>query len=179
MTLVSTDQMLFTLLKNNFSIIEVQARSIVIDEGKNSNYFYFVKKGILRGWTLYDGKEVTFQFVSEGSFFCGIESFWYDKPSQYTIEALEDTELYILDKKQLKGLMKENLQLLEVFNEYMIERVLNYQKLLISRIKENPEKRYKHLLETAPEIIKRVPQHYIASYLGITSVSLSRIRNRR
>ncbi|WP_267740299.1 Crp/Fnr family transcriptional regulator [Myroides injenensis] len=174
-----TEHLLFDLLKNNISSLSVKSKAILIEEGKLSDYFYFVKKGILRGWTLYDGKEVTFQFVSEGSFFCGIESFWYDKPSQYTIEALEDTELYILDKKQLKGLIKENVKLLEVFNEYMIERVLNYQKLLISRIKENPEKRYRHLLKTAPEIIKRVPQHYIASYLGITSVSLSRIRNRR
>jgi hypothetical protein len=54
-----------------------------------------------------------------------------------------------------------------------------YQKLFLSRIKDNPQKRYEDLLEHYPQILQRVPQHYIASYLGITPVSLSRIRNRK
>jgi CRP-like cAMP-binding protein len=67
----------------------------------------------------------------------------------------------------------------EFYNDYIQQRLLAYQKLFVSQIKDSPEKRYHQLLQQSPEIIQRIPQHYIASYLGITSVSLSRIRNRR
>lgn len=63
--------------------------------------------------------------------------------------------------------------------EHLFKRLFQTQKLLLSHLKDTPEQRYKELLKTQPEIIQRVPQHYIASYLGVTSVSLSRIRNRR
>ena len=59
------------------------------------------------------------------------------------------------------------------------ERLMYYQKLFLSRIKNSPEERYNELVKQSPHILQRVPQHYIASFLGITSVSLSRIRNRR
>jgi len=63
--------------------------------------------------------------------------------------------------------------------EQTFQRLVFYQKLFLSRIKDNPQKRYEDLLKQRPEIVQRIPQHYIASYLGITPVSLSRIRNRR
>jgi len=173
------DHTLYGLLKDYFSPLVVKTKTNLIEEGGRSTCFYFLKKGLLRGWTLHDGKEITFQFLFEKQFFCSIESFWYNKPSQYTVEAIEDAELLVIDKKQMLDLLTQDVKILQVFNEYMIQRLLIYQKLLIARIKENPEKRYQKLLITAPEIIQRVPQHYIASYLGITSVSLSRIRNRR
>jgi len=61
----------------------------------------------------------------------------------------------------------------------LFQRMGNYARLFLSRIKDNPQKRYEDLLKNHPEIIRRIPQHYIASYLGITSVSLSRIKNKR
>ncbi len=63
--------------------------------------------------------------------------------------------------------------------EHLFRRLLHSQKLLYSYLKNNPQKRYEELVDDYPHIIQRIPQHYIASYLGITSVSLSRIRNRR
>jgi len=173
------DHNLFELLKDYFNPLSVKAKTNLIEEGERSKQFYFLNKGVLRGWRLHEGKEITFQFLFEAQFFCSIESFWYDKPSQYTVEAIEDAELLVVDKKQLLDFLQQDIKCLQAFNEYIIQRLLSYQKLLIGRIKENPEKRYQKLLTTAPEIIQRVPQHYIASYLGITSVSLSRIRNRR
>lgn len=61
----------------------------------------------------------------------------------------------------------------------ILQRMGNYAKLFLSRIKDNPRKRYDELLKNNPEIIQRIPQHYIASYLGITPISLSRIRNKK
>jgi CRP-like cAMP-binding protein len=65
------------------------------------------------------------------------------------------------------------------FQDFIFQRFRNYAQLFLSRIKDSPQERYENLLENHSEIIKRVPQHYIASYLGITPISLSRIRNRK
>ncbi|RNA62832.1 Crp/Fnr family transcriptional regulator [Chryseobacterium nematophagum] len=177
--MTAINETLFTLLQDYFCLESVKAKTTIIEEGKHSKKFYFLKNGLLRAWTLHEGKEVTFQFLFETQFFCSIDSFWYDKCSHYSVETIEDVQLLFIDKQKLLRLMQDDRNLLGVFNEYLIQRLLSYQKLLIARIKENPEKRYLQLLKTNPEIIQRVPQHYIASYLGITSVSLSRIRNRR
>mgnify|MGYP002622033581 FL=1 len=67
----------------------------------------------------------------------------------------------------------------EEMQEHLFRRLLQSQKTLYSYLKNNPQQRYKELIEEYPHIVQRIPQHYIASYLGITSVSLSRIRNRR
>lgn len=157
----------------------VKPKTAIITEGNFSKKFYYLKKGILRGWTLYDGKEVTFQLLLDNRFFCSIESFWYDKKSLYSVEAIEEATIWSIDKDTMMELLSTDPEVLKVFNEYIIQRFLLYQKLLIDRIKEKPEKRYQELLNSSPEVILRVPQHYIASYLGITSVSLSRIKNRR
>ena len=66
----------------------------------------------------------------------------------------------------------------EFLHEILFQRLEHYARLFLSRIRDTPEQRYKNLLRDHPEIIQRIPQHYIASYLGITPVSLSRIRNR-
>ncbi|HRV32669.1 MAG TPA: Crp/Fnr family transcriptional regulator, partial [Candidatus Paceibacterota bacterium] len=65
------------------------------------------------------------------------------------------------------------------FYNYLFKRFINYAELFLSRIKDSPKERYEDLVKNYPDIIKRVPQHYIASYLGITPVSLSRIRNKK
>lgn len=151
--------------------------SILIQEGATSNRFYYLKKGLLRGWTNNDGKEVTFQFLFEDHVFCSAESFFYNTPCSYSIETIEDSLLLSVDKTQMDVLQKDPV-FLHLFNQYLISRVAAYQQLLISRVRDKPEARYKKLLQENPEMLLRIPQHYIASYLGITPVSLSRIRNR-
>ncbi|WP_232540830.1 cyclic nucleotide-binding domain-containing protein [Spirosoma endbachense] len=75
--------------------------------------------------------------------------------------------------------MIEDLSDYQMFmQEHLLKRMHHYSKLFLSRIKNNPLERYLELLADSPHIIQRVPQHYIASYLGITPVSLSRIRNK-
>ena len=73
--------------------------------------------------------------------------------------------------------MKDKLR--EMYEEKLIERFHVYQQLFLDHIKYTPRQRYEKLLKESPQIIQRIPQHYIASYLGITPVSLSRIRNKR
>ncbi|SKA37242.1 cAMP-binding domain of CRP or a regulatory subunit of cAMP-dependent protein kinases [Chitinophaga eiseniae] len=170
-------QLLKNLLFKAGSDEEHRKGSTIIQEGVTSNRFYYLKKGLLRGWTNNDGKEITFQFLFENHVFCSAESFFYNTPCSYSIEALEDSVLLSVDKAQM-DLLQKDTTFLNLFNQYLISRVAAYQQLLISRIQDKPEVRYKKLLQEHPEMLLRIPQHYIASYLGITAVSLSRIRNR-
>src|SRR5690606_24692387 len=130
-----------------------------------------------RGWTNNDGKEITFQFLFENQLFCATESFFYNSPCSYSIEMIEDSVLMYIDKAEM-DLLQHDKSFQTLFNKYLISRLASYQHLLISRIQDKPEVRYKKLLQENQEILLRVQQHYIASYLGITPVSLSRIRNR-
>ncbi|ASK28873.1 hypothetical protein CEY12_01560 [Chryseobacterium sp. T16E-39] len=168
---------LIEILFKSGKVENYKPKTVIIEEGVVSKKFYYLKKGILRGWTNYDGKEITFQFLFEDHIFCSSESFFYNRPSSYTVETVEACTLLSIEKTVIDQL-SENNEFLNLFNKYLIGRVNDYQRLLISQIQDKPEVRYKKLFEENPEIILRIPQHLVASYLGITPVSLSRIRNR-
>ncbi|MTG99421.1 MULTISPECIES: Crp/Fnr family transcriptional regulator [Myroides] len=156
-----------------------KCKVIVLKEGMIANRIGLIKKGGLRMFLDKDGEEVTFQFMFEGSLISSFESFWTGEPSAYSVETIEETEIYWIEKEVFESILSDNQSLKIAFQDYIINRMLAYQRLFLSRIKYSPEERYKQLQTLSPELLQRVPQHYIASYLGITAVSLSRIRNRR
>jgi len=126
----------------------------------------------------YQPEQLAVPFFFEGEGVSSVESFRSGEPSQFSIETLEPCTLLVLNKKNFEQLMDELPGQRELLIEILHQRVAHYMKLFLSRIKDNPEKRYADLLRENPRILQRIPQHYIASYLGITPVSLSRIRNR-
>jgi len=158
---------------------EIAAKTTLLAEGQISKTIFFVEKGCLRSWFNNNGKDVTFQFFFEGQGVSSIESFMTEQPSMFTIESIEPCVIFAISKKDFETIINTSPAFKQYFDEFIFQRLIFYQQLFLSRIKDNPEMRYKELLAQHPEIIRRVPQHYIASYLGITSVSLSRIRNRR
>ena len=95
------------------------------------------------------------------------------------MESIEPTEVFVIKRDDFYALIETVPSLKKYYEEKLIERFHVYQQLFLSRIKNTPQQRYEELLREYPNIIQRVPQHYIASYLGVTSVSLSRIKNRR
>ena len=102
-----------------------------------------------------------------------------DQPSLYSIESIEPCVIHVITRKDYQHMLEMSVLVKKQVEDSLFQRLLFYQKLFLSRIKDSPEERYRELLASNPEILKRVPQHYIASFLGITPVSLSRIRNRR
>lgn len=165
--------------KHLFTRLEVPARTILLREGQISKKAFYIEKGCLRIWFNNDGKDVTFQFFFEGQGVSSIESFRTNQPSFFNMETIEPCILQSINKKDFQKIVNSSAAIKEQIEEQLFQRLLLYQKLFLSRIKDSPQKRYEELLENHPEILQRIPQHYIASYLGITSVSLSRIRNRR
>lgn len=158
---------------------EISSKTILLREGEVANQLYFIKKGCLRMWFNKDGKDITIQFFFEGKAVASIESFLSGQPSLFTIESIEPTTLISISKENFELLHKHYPELKDGFQEIILQRFTNYASLFLSRIKDTPHERYNDLIKNHPEIIKRVPQHYIASYLGITPISLSRIKNRK
>lgn len=158
---------------------EILAKTTLLKEGEVSRTMYFIEKGCLRTWVNNNGKEITTQFFFEGDSVSSIESFRTNQPSLYSIESLEPCILQMISQKDFQFIVKNLPEVRMEMEEHLFRRLFQIQQLFYSYLKNSPQKRYEELIEQHPEIIQRVPQHYIASYLGITSVSLSRIRNRR
>lgn len=140
---------------------------------------FFIEKGCLRTLVNNDGIDITTQFFFEGDRVSSIESFMRNHPSLYSIETIEPCVLQTISQKDFQNVLENFPEIKEEMQEHLFKRLLQAQKFFYSYLKNDPQQRYKELIEEHPHIIQRIPQHYIASYLGITPVSLSRIRNRR
>jgi len=158
---------------------EIASKTIILREGEISNYAHFIKRGCLRQWFNKDGKDITFQFFFENQAVASIDSFMNNQPSLFTIESIEPSTILSFSKDNFEQIKEIYPEFKDNFQDFLFQRFRNYAQLFLSRIKDTPQERYEDLIRNHPEIIKRVPQHYIASYLGITPISLSRIRNRK
>ena len=159
--------------------LSIPSKTVLLGEGKVARKLYFVRKGCLRLFFYNAGKDITFQFFFEGDFVASFDSLYKRTPSLFFLESIEPTEVQVIKRDDFFSLIEHNPSLRQHYEEKLIDRFYAYQQLFLSRIRNTPQQRYEELLKEYPNIIKRVPQHYIASYLGITPVSLSRIRNRR
>lgn len=159
----------------------VPARTVLLREGANVRHYYFVEKGCLRVWFDNNGKDTTVQFFFENEGVISIDSFVKKMPSDLSIESIEPATLQVLSRDvfaRMIGELQAEPEFMKVLLEISYERQRHYMSEFLSRLRDTPEERYARLLEERPHIIRRVPQHYIASYLGITSVHLSRIKNK-
>lgn len=161
------------------STFSIPPKTILLEEGKVADKLYLVHKGCLRLFFYNEGKDITFQFFFEGDFVASFDSLYKQQPSLFSLESIEPTEVSAIKRHNFYHLIEQAPSLRKDYEEKIIERFHVYQQLFLSRIKNTPQQRYEELLKEYPDIIQRIPQHYIASYLGITPVSLSRIRNRR
>ncbi|MCX6269346.1 MAG: Crp/Fnr family transcriptional regulator [Bacteroidetes bacterium] len=162
-----------------FNEKEIPSKTILLQEGDVAKHLHFVKKGCLRMWFNKDGKDITTQFFFEGQVVASIESFMTKQPSIFTLESIEPSAIVSISSEDFEQVLETYSELKEGFQQMLFQRFRNYSQLFLSRIKDTPKERYENLVKNHPEIIQRIPQHYIASYLGITPISLSRIRNRK
>lgn len=155
------------------------ARTVLLSEGEVAKQLFFVKKGCLRMWFNKDGKDITYQFFFEEQAVASIDSFMSREPSLFTLECIEPCVLHVISREDFDWIQERIPGAKDRFMAIIFQRFRNYALLFLSRIKDTPAERYRDLIHNHPEIIQRIPQHYIASYLGITPISLSRIRNRK
>ncbi|WP_442591858.1 Crp/Fnr family transcriptional regulator [Pedobacter sp. AW31-3R] len=164
-----------------FNRIEVPAKTTLLNEGEISKRMFFIEKGCIREWFNNDGKDITCQFFFEQQAVGAIESFKKNIPALTTIETIEPSVLWWIhqqDAYMIIAEIKEIPHLRDLFIDKIFERTFDYMKYFFSVIKDSPQERYLRLLAERPELIRRVPQHYIASYMGISTVHLSRIKSK-
>jgi CRP-like cAMP-binding protein len=157
------------------------ARTVLLKEGKIAENYYFIEQGCLRLWFDNKEKDTTVQFFFENEGVSSLESFQHNIPSIFSIETIEPTTVHVLPRELFAQMIRElegNPEFMKVLLEITLQRQRHYMNEFLSRIRDTPQQRYTNLLKEKPHIIQRVPQHYIASYLGITSVHLSRIKNK-
>jgi CRP-like cAMP-binding protein len=159
--------------------ISTPSKTILLKEGEIAGRIFFIRKGCLRMWFNKNGKDITYQFFFEDQAVASMDSFFSREPSLFNIESIEPSVILSLNKDDFDQLLKSSPELREGFQQIVFQRLRVYSRLFLSRIRDTPQERYEDLVKNHPEIIRRIPQHYIASYLGITPISLSRIRNRR
>lgn len=157
---------------------DIPDKTILLSEGEISKHIYFINKGALRLWNNDDGRDITVQFFFENQIVSSFESFYLEKASNFSLESIENANITQLSRESLNLLINEFPTLNTCITDIVCERFIDYTNFFLSRIKDSPEKRYQDIVNNEPELIQRVPHHYIASYLGITPVSLSRIRTR-
>ncbi|WP_229660169.1 MULTISPECIES: Crp/Fnr family transcriptional regulator [Flavobacteriaceae] len=150
-----------------------------LKQGKKCKHLGFVKSGTLRSFYINEsGEDQSFNIHSKNQFFTDYESILNNKTSKLNIQALRKTEMLLLHKNDLQKLYLKEAYWQE-FGRKMAERIyLDAIKRIENLLYFSAEKRYINLLEESPEIFRNVPQKHIASYLGITPQSLSRIRRR-
>ena len=119
-----------------------------------------------------DGKEITFWVGKEGATIVSMKGYVNDE----TMELMEDSVLYVLERKKLKELFSEDLHIANWGRRYAEMELLATEERLISMLSAIASERYKELLEKEPDLLQRLPLGNIATYLGITQASLSRIR---
>ncbi|MGN6418642.1 MAG: Crp/Fnr family transcriptional regulator [Pseudobacter sp.] len=167
------------IIKTYLTPKKVRRKQYLLQEGDVCKNIFFVEKGALRVYSLDEsGREHILQFALEGWAISDLYSFLTGEPATYTIDAIEDSELVMVSKSAHEELLKK-VRSYETFTRLNITGAyLAMQRRLTSTISATLEERYEAFVALYPHIAERVPQHMIASYLGLTPETLSRVRKR-
>ena len=164
-------------LENNIQKKNVIKGQILQFKGEVSDKSYFVKSGLLRSYSIdKNSKEHIFMFAPEGWIISDLVSQTYKTPSELVIEAIEDSEVEILNNELFDNLISKSSKFNSSDIEKLNKRIAVLQKRVIMLMSATAWERYQDFLDTYPDILPRVPQKMIASYLGITPEALSNLR---
>jgi CRP-like cAMP-binding protein len=167
----------FAICQTFFTIKKLRKKQYLLQEGEWCKYTAFVTKGILRTYTVDEkGLEHIVQFAMEDWWTADIYSFLTGEPSIYNIDALEDAELLLITKPAQDEMLAAVPKMERYFRLLMQNSLIALQRRLVGSLNYTAEDKYLQLIAACPSVVQRVPQHQIASYLGITPETLSRIR---
>ncbi|OLY93823.1 cAMP-binding domain of CRP or a regulatory subunit of cAMP-dependent protein kinases [Cnuella takakiae] len=158
---------------------KLRRKQYLLQEGDVCREIGFVEKGALRAYSVDEGgTERIIQFALEGWLIADLYSFLTAEAATYSIDAIEDAELLLISRSAHEELLR-NLPQYETYTRLSITNAyIAMQRRITSIISTTPEDRYADFIAKYPQIAQRVPQHMIASYIGLTPETLSRVRKR-
>ncbi|MGY5254338.1 Crp/Fnr family transcriptional regulator [Sphingobacterium spiritivorum] len=157
--------------------VAVKKGNYLLREGEVGKYTYFVEQGLLKQYSIDEkGKEHILQFAPENWFVSDRGSVYFGLPSHYYIQALEDSKVMLIEEEFIIKLSQDTPSFLEFNNKNLHNHIRHLQKRITLLLSATAEERYLDFIKIYPSLTLRVPQTLIASYLGITPESLSRVR---
>lgn len=165
------------LIKSFFTPKKLKKRQFLVVEGHPCIYLTFVSKGLLKAYNVDEkGNEHINQFAPEGWWTSDMNSFFSGEISFYSIDALEDSDVLVISNKEFEDLMLQIPIMDRYFRLLFQNSLITKERRLISSNTHNAEEKYQHILKNNPDLIKRVPQNLLASYLGLSAETLSRLK---
>lgn len=176
---ITLDDDSFALLHNIFSQKTIKRDMYFLQEGEPSTKLAMITKGLFRTYYIDEnGNDITKYFYPEGSMLFSYKAYITHKNSMYYVQALEDSEILEARISDFEEVVKSNIQLLTFYKKILDDALIMKEEHACSFKLLNSAERYQQFLAQYPGLEKRVKQYQLASYLGITPVSLSRIRNK-
>jgi CRP-like cAMP-binding protein len=164
-------------IKRFFIPKKIRKRQYLLNAGDVAAYTYFVERGLLRSFSIDDNAhEHVVQFASEGWWITDMCSFLAGEEAIYNIEALEDSELLMLNKKSQDEMLEQQPKMEKYFRLLLQNAIIALQRRIVGTLSLSAEEKYKRMMKVYPDILQRAPQQHIASFLGITPETLSRVR---
>lgn len=166
------------LLDKYFEVKKIKKKEYLLESGNICNFLGFIAQGTIRHFHIKNGVEKTCDISIENFWVTDFQSFTHDTSCIMNLQAMEDTLVFIIKKENLHKLYLECSKY-ETFGRLMTEQVaLRATEIAMSFSSEKPEERFHNLIKKQPDLFQRVPQKYIANFLGVSPESLSRIRSR-
>jgi CRP-like cAMP-binding protein len=165
-------------LQDCFEEVALSKNDYLVREGKICRHLYFLERGALRGYYNLDGKEITHWFAFAEDFVTSFHSFTTQQPSVENIRLLEGSILWAISKEKLTGLLRRFHEIESLVRIAYEKYYIRLEERFVNAQFKTAAERYAQLLEETPYILERAPLGYVASYLGISQETLSRIRSR-
>ena len=164
---------------NQVKIFSVKQGEVFFKEGATKKHIFYINKGLVRSFYINEkGDEITNRLRYENQLIAPYEVIFFNNPSRFNFQALEDTTIFQVEFDNLQNIIQSNTKL-ETARRFFIQQILAESlKAIDEFILLTPEQRYLNFIKNHPDLLNRAPNKYIANILGITPVSLSRIRKR-
>lgn len=171
------DKETLKVLEESFTKIKIKKGESLFKQGTICKDLYFVAEGICRSFSIKDGKEITTWFSFKNNFITSYISFFSKEKSYESAEMLTDGTLYKINTKNFFSTKKPIAEIEQIINHFNSLYTIQLEKRLFLIQAYSATEKYKHILSQEPYLIKYIPNKYLASYLGITRETLSRIRS--